>query len=43
MIKHPANDWDFDDTIEEAFQEWFNDLCGGFSLRSEWVGLTNND
>ncbi len=38
-MKHPANDWDFDDTIEEEFQEWFNDLydlCGGFSFRSEW-------
>ena len=36
MTKHPTADWDFDDTIEEAFQEWFNDLDGGFSLRSEW-------
>ena len=36
MTKHPANNWDFDDTIEDAFQEWFNDLDGGFSLRSEW-------
>ena len=41
MTKHPANDWEFDDTIEVAFQEWFNDdswmeICGGFSFRSEW-------
>jgi hypothetical protein len=36
MTKHPANDWDFDDTIEEEFQEWFNDLNGGFALRSEY-------
>ncbi len=36
MTKHPTKDWDFDDTIEEAFQEWFNDLYGDFSLRSEW-------
>ena len=36
MTKHPTADWDFDDTIEDAFQEWFNDLDGGFSLRSEW-------
>ena len=36
MAEHPANDWDFDDPTEEAFQEWFNDLCGGFSFRSEW-------
>jgi hypothetical protein len=36
MTKHPANDWDFDDTIEDKFVEWFHDLDGGFSLRSEW-------
>ncbi len=36
MTNHPTKDWEFDDTIEEAFQEWFNDLCGGFSFRSEW-------
>jgi hypothetical protein len=36
MTNHPTADWDFDDTIEDAFQEWFNDLDGGFSLRSEW-------
>jgi hypothetical protein len=36
MAEHPVNDWDFDDPTEEAFQEWFNDLCGGFSFRSEW-------
>jgi hypothetical protein len=34
--QHPTKDWEFDDTIEDAFQEWFNDLCGGFSFRSEW-------
>ena len=37
MTKHPTNDWEFDDTIEEEFQKWFNDLCGGFSFRSEWL------
>ena len=36
MTKHPTKDWDFDDTIEEAFVEWFNDLNGGFALRSEY-------
>ena len=36
LLTHPTKDWDFDDTIEDAFQEWFNDLDGGFSLRSEW-------
>ena len=35
-MKHPANDWDFDDTIEEKFVEWFHDLNGGFSFRSEY-------
>ena len=36
MTKHLTADWDFDDTIEEAFQEWFNDLNGGFAFRSEY-------
>jgi hypothetical protein len=41
MTNHPTKDWDFDDTIEEEFQKWFNDdswmeICGGFSFRSEW-------
>ena len=36
MTKHPTKDWDFDDTIEDAFQEWFNDLNGGFALFSEY-------
>jgi hypothetical protein len=35
MTKHAANDWDFDDTIEDAFVEWFNDIYGVYSLRSE--------
>jgi hypothetical protein len=37
MTNHPTKDWEFDDTIEEEFQKWFNDLCGGFSFRSEWL------
>ena len=36
MTKHPANDWEFDDTAEEGFVDWFHDLYGGYSLRSEW-------
>ena len=36
MTEHPTKDWDFDDTIEDAFQEWFNDLSGGFAFRSEY-------
>ena len=35
-MTHPTNDWDFDDTIEDKFVEWFHDLDGGFSLRPEW-------
>jgi hypothetical protein len=35
-MKHPTKDWEFDDAIEDAFVEWFNDLYGGYSLRSEW-------
>lgn len=33
---HPANDWKFVDEIEENYVDWFNDLYGEFSLRSEW-------
>ena len=36
MTKHPANDWDFDDTIEDAFQEWFNDFYSPYTFRSEY-------
>lgn len=36
MTKHPTTDWEWDDTAEEAFVEWFHDLYGGYSLRSEW-------
>jgi hypothetical protein len=36
MTKHPANDFQFDDTAEEGFVDWFHDLYGGYSLRSEW-------
>ena len=36
MTEHPTSDWKFDDTIEEGFVEWFNDLYGEYSLRSEW-------
>ena len=36
MTKHPANTWEFHDDAEEAFVNWFNDLYGSYSLRSEW-------
>ena len=35
MTNHPANDWEWDDTAEEGFVDWFHDLYGGYSLRSE--------
>jgi hypothetical protein len=33
---HPTKDWEFDNDIEDAFVQWFNDFYGEFSLRSEW-------
>ncbi len=36
MNKHPINDWEFVDDIEEGFVEWFNGDYGEFSMRSEW-------
>jgi hypothetical protein len=34
--QHPTNDWEFNETTENAFVEWFNDFYGPFSFRSEW-------
>ena len=37
MTKHPTSDWEWEDTAEEAFVQWFNDDYGSpYSLRSEW-------
>jgi hypothetical protein len=36
VTKHPSNDWRWKESTEIAFQEWFNDFHGSFSLRSEW-------
>jgi len=36
MTKHPANDWEFNDPVEEGFVDWFNGSYGSYSLRSEW-------
>jgi hypothetical protein len=46
-MTHPTKDWQFDDTIEEEFQKWFNDdswmeICGGFSFRWKWFQFTLN-
>jgi hypothetical protein len=35
-MTHPTKDWEFDDTIEVAFQEWFNEEYGNFTFRCEW-------
>jgi len=37
MTEHPTKDWEWEDTAEVAFQEWFNgDYGSPYSLRSEW-------
>lgn len=36
MTKHPTNDWEFVDDIEEGFVEWFNGNYGEFTFRFEW-------
>ena len=36
MKQHPANEFEFDDTAEESFVDWFHDLYGAYSMRSEW-------
>jgi hypothetical protein len=36
MTEHPTSEWEWEDTAEVAFQKWFHDLYGGFSLRSEY-------
>ena len=36
MTKHPTNDWEWEDTAEVAFQEWFNDLYTPYTFRCEW-------
>ena len=35
-MTHPTSEWEWEETAEVAFQEWFHDLYGGFSLRSEY-------
>ena len=36
MTEHPTKDWEWEDTAEVAFQEWFNGEYGNFTFRSEW-------
>lgn len=35
-MKHPTNDWEFDDDAEDAFVEWFNGFYSPYTFRSEW-------
>jgi hypothetical protein len=34
--QHPTKDWEWEDTAELSFVEWFNGDYGSFSLRSEY-------
>jgi len=36
MTKHPIHDWEWEDTAELSFVEWFNGDYGSYSLRSEY-------
>ena len=36
MTKHPTSEWEWEDTAEVAFQEWFNGDYGNFTLRCEY-------
>ena len=36
MTKHPTPEWEWEDTAEVAFQEWFNGEYGNFTFRCEW-------
>ena len=36
MTKHPTSEWEWEDTAEVAFQEWFNDLYTPYTFRCEW-------
>jgi hypothetical protein len=33
--QYQINDWEFVDDIENSFNEWFHDLYGPYSFRSE--------
>jgi hypothetical protein len=36
-MKHPANDWEWEDNAEMAFVEWFHgDYGSPYSIRSDW-------
>ncbi len=36
MTKHPTSEWEWEETAEVAFQEWFNGEYGNFTFRCEW-------
>ena len=35
-MKHPANDFEFDETAELEFNRWFHGDYGPYTYRSEW-------
>ncbi len=35
-MKHPANDWEWAEDVENGFVDWCNSAYGSYSLRSEW-------
>jgi hypothetical protein len=35
-MTHPTSEWEWEDTAEVAFQEWFNGEYGNFTFRCEW-------
>ena len=36
MKSHPTSDWEWEETAEINFQEWFNDFYSDYTLRAEW-------
>lgn len=35
-MKHPANDFEFNEDAEVSFNQWFNDDYGSYSFRNEY-------
>ena len=36
MTKHPTNEWEWIDSAEEGFVEWFHSNATPYTLKSEW-------
>jgi hypothetical protein len=41
MTKHPANSWEWNETIEVEFQKWFNSISSQYFLEDCEVGDVN--